>query len=444
MFTPIIRIVMIACFGLLSASSLAANDSNEQSGRVISFSREIYPVFDGVSWQFIDYGGNVVHSNKYERIFSMNNRWIGYSGPNAFWGVIGDRIEFVTKEKVRPLGLIPTGHTLDMPATEDVAQLIMTQPPNDHERENVIRLYSFSKQDFVGGRYESFRYCRPCAAFTKIYEIENRRGAQRLVFGRMNWDDDYREIIADTGMPDFEYGSYYAFPDGRIKAPRTTKDFKNQIAEIWDNEKKLFEVPVSKGWVVHPDHAEGFYRTVFHEKDKSYSDGFITERGEFLVKGFKDVSHFSDGMARVYNHNKRREKDMYGFIDTTGRLVINTEYDEASHFLSGIAYVQQKYGYGSSKCDDVFTIDKSGKKVEQIYDKIERLAVENLVTLHKGVCLYSERDEEYNQIVEFGLMTVEGKRIWRIQESEEKDRFYDIIKRMLKQDFYRKDFYRNF
>ena len=83
--------------------------------------------------------------------------------------------------------------------------------------------------------------------------------------------------------------------------------------------------------------------------------GYIDKSGqEVFVRQYLSTSSFSEGLARVQQHNQYGW-GKYGFIDKTGREVIPCKYDKVSSFNEGLAYVELngKWGY----------IDKTGREV---------------------------------------------------------------------------------
>lgn len=97
------------------------------------------------------------------------------------------------------------------------------------------------------------------------------------------------------------------------------------------------------------------------------SDGltrfFINDKGEVVIReNAKHEFHhdFSEGMAIV----KQRGKGKYGYIDTTGKLVIPLIYDDATTFYKGYAKVIKD---GKS-----FYIDKQNKAFEKRSVEFER------------------------------------------------------------------------
>ena len=78
--------------------------------------------------------------------------------------------------------------------------------------------------------------------------------------------------------------------------------------------------------------------------------GFIDKTGKIVInQKFDKVSPFEEGLSRV------KVGDKYGFIDKTGKIVINPQFDKVSGFSEGLCGVKigNKWGY----------IDKTGKYV---------------------------------------------------------------------------------
>ena len=79
-----------------------------------------------------------------------------------------------------------------------------------------------------------------------------------------------------------------------------------------------------------------------------YNSGFIDKTGRIIIEPqFEDASDFSEGLAKISIHGK------YGFIDKTGRIVIKPQFDKASDFREGLAtvgiapdkYSREKWGF---------------------------------------------------------------------------------------------------
>lgn len=81
--------------------------------------------------------------------------------------------------------------------------------------------------------------------------------------------------------------------------------------------------------------------------------GFIDKTGRFVIEGpYLPYRHFSDGLAQV---SGREDRSKTGFIDKSGKLVIPPQFDRAESFSEGLAAVQinNKWGY----------VDKTGVMV---------------------------------------------------------------------------------
>jgi hypothetical protein len=78
--------------------------------------------------------------------------------------------------------------------------------------------------------------------------------------------------------------------------------------------------------------------------------GYIDTTGKFIIEPkFSRAGDFSEGVAAVRIDGK------YGFIDKTGKMMIEPQFTFASNFTGGLAYIANENGTGY--------IDKSGKLV---------------------------------------------------------------------------------
>jgi hypothetical protein len=94
-----------------------------------------------------------------------------------------------------------------------------------------------------------------------------------------------------------------------------------------------------------------------HEKWHYY----MNAKGEEVIKvSAIRVDHFSEGMAMVtkyYWDGGPNAYNNYGFIDTSGKLVIKHEFEDASKFKFGVAAVKKR---GENH---YYIIDKTGKRI---------------------------------------------------------------------------------
>ena len=109
------------------------------------------------------------------------------------------------------------------------------------------------------------------------------------------------------------------------------------------------------GWLVEPQYASAkdFSEGLAAVNTGDYWDGkwgYIDKSGKMVINPqYASAKSFSEGLAAVYIEDK------WGYIDKTGKMVINPQYDDAEIFSTGLAAVKvgEKWGY----------IDKTGKMV---------------------------------------------------------------------------------
>ncbi len=64
--------------------------------------------------------------------------------------------------------------------------------------------------------------------------------------------------------------------------------------------------------------------------------GFIDKSGKVVIEPqFDDAEPFSEGLAKV------EKDDKYGFIDKSGKVVIEPQFDDAEPFSEGLAKVRR-------------------------------------------------------------------------------------------------------
>ncbi len=126
-----------------------------------------------------------------------------------------------------------------------------------------------------------------------------------------------------------------------------------------------------------------------------YKNGFyylVNAKGKKVDKvpyGF--ASEFSEGLAVV-------EKNMkFGYIDTTGTVVIPLKFYDAGPFRNGKAYAFNGYGYGYIDKSGTFTIDPKYKYAQSFDGDLAKVHVENFNSNQFG---------DYNMI--FGLINKDG------------------------------------
>jgi len=172
---------------------------------------------------------------------------------------------------------------------------------------------------------------------------------------------EYQKIVADYQAPQYKWG--YLTEKGNLAIEDKYDDLREfndglaamSIGGLWGYIDK-------KGQVVIPAR----YRTV-----KTYSEGIaitqdlnnqfylLSKTGEVIADSlmYDDVTKFVEGKSVV------NSGFLFGYIDKSGKLVIDPIYESARSFSDGIAMVQKKGKYGF--------IDHDNNQVIPIeYDKI--------------------------------------------------------------------------
>src|SRR5574344_135538 len=104
------------------------------------------------------------------------------------------------------------------------------------------------------------------------------------------------------------------------------------------------------------DFKEGFAIVI-----RDHKSVCINKNGEQIIsKRVRNINQFFEGFAIVRSSSGR-----YGFIDTTGKVVISTKYLNAYDFSNGIAAVQTRGGW--------MYINRDGKSLsQQKFDEVDR------------------------------------------------------------------------
>lgn len=92
-----------------------------------------------------------------------------------------------------------------------------------------------------------------------------------------------------------------------------------------------------------------------YQDDQSNLFGYKSDTVVVIKAQFSEASTFSEGMAKV----KDAEKDKYGFIDRSGKYVIDPVFTEATDFKNGVATVQESID------QEEYQIDQDGRKLAQ-------------------------------------------------------------------------------
>jgi hypothetical protein len=161
-----------------------------------------------------------------------------------------------------------------------------------------------------------------------------------------------------------------------------------------------------------PDYAEGLHQVgrdfkVSGAKNndiKSYT-GYVNTQGKLVIPLAPYYAEdFSDGMARISTHidvsqeeleeSKRRNdatvRERYGYIDTTGKMVIPPQFDRAEAFRWGIAKVGVKHLVVDPK-DPIRPGEKKAVFYYGFIDKQGRYLIEPTLTDVQITCNIAEK-----------------------------------------------------
>lgn len=157
------------------------------------------------------------------------------------------------------------------------------------------------------------------------------------------------------------------------------------------------------------DHIAGFRASkdpskLFDEVEQSYKEGFIDESGKIVINPvYESAYNFSEGLASVCSGKgcysslgrEKREKK-WGYIDRTGAMVIPLQFDDADEFHEGLASVSVggKWGYISK--GGKFVINPQFDLADRFKDGIAQVGVK-----------VSDKETK------FGYIDNSGKYVWQ-------------------------------
>ena len=139
--------------------------------------------------------------------------------------------------------------------------------------------------------------------------------------------------------------------------------FSEGLAAVYVGDKWGYIDKTGK-FVIPPKFKQKFPPSLFHEglaqvEIQEGTSSFIDKSGEF-VKALKFIEQrtvFSEGLARV------SKDDKVGYVDQTGRWVIEARFDEAEDFKEGLAAVKVAVKVDDTVKPKFGFIDKTGKMV---------------------------------------------------------------------------------
>lgn len=125
------------------------------------------------------------------------------------------------------------------------------------------------------------------------------------------------------------------------------------LAIAYDVDGKAGLIDKTGNYVTKPNSAyfsysEGLFLSYSNEQNRTYA---YDESGKLVFEKEGYIGYFSDGLAASFMDNEK------GYIDKTGKLVLELPYDNLTPFIDGYAAVSSTYS------SPRFLIDKSGNDV---------------------------------------------------------------------------------
>jgi len=226
------------------------------------------------------------------------------------------------------------------------------------------------------GHIENFSNGFAKAALPKVSIFQkNYKELRKQIRG--GYIDSTGNFIIPWDLNDFKFDMANSFSEGLAKVSPAMS--LKKAKEIFEDTKTLETFANIFG----TDENQELYST-------SNPSGFIDKSGKLVIENkFKYAGDFHEGLAIVGIYGV----DTYGFINKKGEIVINAQYENACPFSEGMAAVMKNGKWGF--------IDKTGKmiiepKFDNIADFSEEMAAVKI-------------DKKYGFINEKGNLVIEAK-----------------------------------
>lgn len=175
------------------------------------------------------------------------------------------------------------------------------------------------------------------------------------IFPSVDYISDFSE-----GLASFQKGKLYGYFDINMNVAIEPQfeyagNFNEGFARVTDSEGKIYYIDKSGKKAIDRDGSDFSERLAFFEVENEQTGsryGFIDTSGKTVIQPtYKFARFFYEGLCAVQD----LETDKWGFIDKTGKFVIKPQFNEVDRFSEGLAGFNNdgKWGY----------IDKTGKIV---------------------------------------------------------------------------------
>jgi WG containing repeat len=132
-------------------------------------------------------------------------------------------------------------------------------------------------------------------------------------------------------------------------------------------------------------------------------DGFINQSGKIVIEPkFSNAGHFSDGLAAV--EVEKDGKKLWGFINHKGEFVIQPKYDSVDSFSDKLAFVRK--GIDQELQQERIVIDQRGNEVFKLKKEWSRILLPNFSEGLAPISIKNDDDEE-----KIGFINTKGEMV---------------------------------
>lgn len=324
-------------------------------------------------WGYVDQSGAVVVKYNYDHASAIVN---GYArvGKNAKWGYIDS-----------------TGKEVLKPEYDEITTFI----------NGVARVKKGNKYGFINTRMELVIPCK----YTSVGSF-NEKGLVWVLDGKKY--GIYRNDGSVFLKPDYKALGYflpfeYTYTANDLKDEKSYTDITHYQNDPSHHTFKAWNIVDAKLGDKLPDDALGFW----YSSDAAFKkNGVMDADGTELIRPGKYVKAFypSDGYAKVITKERTYASDDYNFLNiSTGKLLLNDSPVYVWSFHDGVALAQYNYNAAGKPTTNLnavrstkwYFIDTNGKR-------INTTSYDNIFARNDGVYVV-KRDNKYGMADAHGL-----------------------------------------